>query len=118
MTEKFDQREFIRIPDSSEITYGAASLGKKKKSKIKDISQAGIRFISEEKLEPGAIVDITLNLERVEFSFTAKASVCWVHEIIKNKRYEVGVKFVDLPDSDVTRLLDYIHSVKRLDSFH
>ncbi|MCX5680932.1 MAG: PilZ domain-containing protein [Candidatus Omnitrophica bacterium] len=117
MPEQFDQREFIRVPDSSEITYGTAALSKKKKSKIQDISQSGIRFMVEEKFAPGDIIDVTLSLEQVDFSFAAKATVRWINEIVKNRRYEIGVKFVDLPEADVIRLIDYINSIKRFSNY-
>ena len=116
MSEQFDQREFIRMPDSSDIVYQSAS-GKKKKSEVKDISQAGIRFFTEEKPEVGDVIDVTITLEKLEYSFVAKASVRWVNEIIKNRRYEVGVKFVDLSEQDVNRLINYITTAKRHDGY-
>ena len=116
MNQQFDQREFVRVPDCSDVIYQTAS-GKKKKSETKDISQTGICFFAEEKPAIGDVIDITLALERLGYSFAAKASVRWVNEIIKNRRYEVGVKFVDLPEQDIKRLLNYINSVKRLDRY-
>lgn len=117
MTERFDQREFVRVPDCSEVVYTALNSGKKKKSETKDISQAGICFVVDEKLEVGTVVDISLSLEHLDFCFAAKGIVRWVNEIVKNKRYEAGVKFVDLPEADVRKLLNYMNSAKRFDNY-
>jgi len=117
MTERFDQREFVRVPDCSDVVYTPVSSGKKIKSEVKDISQAGICFLSEEKLEPGTTIELTLTLEKIDFSFVAKGVVRWVNEVVKNRRYEVGIKFVDLPDQDIRRLLNYMNSMKKFDSY-
>jgi c-di-GMP-binding flagellar brake protein YcgR len=116
MNQQIDQREFIRVPDCSDVVYQTAS-GKKKKSETKDISQTGICFFTEEKPKVDDVIDVILTLERLEYSFAAKASVRWVNEIIKNRRYEVGVKFVDLPEQDIKGLLNYINSVIKLDRY-
>jgi hypothetical protein len=56
-------------------------------------------------------------LEKIDFSFVAKGVVRWVNEVVKNRRYEVGIKFVDLPDQDIRRLLNYMNSMKKFDSY-
>ncbi|MDP8266119.1 MAG: PilZ domain-containing protein [Candidatus Aceula meridiana] len=120
MTEKsenHEQRNFIRVPDSSGISYEVAFTGKTSKSQAKEISQSGIRFISEEKLPIGTVIDVSLTLEQLEFSFTAHATVRWTKEIVKNRRYEVGVKFEGLPEVTTKKLISYIQAVKRLDSY-
>lgn len=116
MNQPFDQREFIRVPDHSDVVYHAAS-GKTKKTEATDISEAGIRFIAEEKPEIGDVIDLTVTLEKLDYSFVAKASVRWVNEIVKNRRYEVGVKFIDLSEQDLKRLLNYISTANRHDGY-
>jgi len=115
--KKPDQREFTRVPDCSEISYQTAKAGKKKKSEAKDLSQAGIRFVVDEKVDIGTVIDVSLSLERLEYSFMAKAEVRWVNEVVKNRRYEIGVKFINLPETDIKKLLNYMVAVKRLDSY-
>lgn len=116
MNQPFDQREFIRVPVSSDVVYQAAS-GKKIRTEARDISQAGIRFVAQEKPEVGSIIELTLTLEKLEYSFVAKALVRWVNEIVKNRRYEVGVKFIDLTEQEVKRLINYINTVNRHDNY-
>ncbi len=116
-TEHFNQREFVRVPDCSEVVYEAASSGKKKKTEAKDISQSGICFIVTEKLEIGTIVDVSISLEHLDFCFVAKGVVRWINEIVRNKRYEAGVKFIDLPELDVKKLLNYLNSAQRFDNY-
>jgi c-di-GMP-binding flagellar brake protein YcgR len=117
MTERFDQREFVRVPDCSEVVYTSVSSDQKKKSETKDISQSGICFIVEEKLEVGAVVDISLSLEHLDYCFVAKGIIRWINEIVKNRRYEAGVKFINLPETDVKKLLNYLTSAKRFDNY-
>jgi len=112
-----EQRHFIRVPDSSGISYEIAFTGKAAKSQAKEISQSGIRFVSEEELPIGTVLDVSLTLEQLEFSFTAHGTVRWSKEIVKNKRYEVGVKFEGLPEVTTKKLINYIQAVKRLDSY-
>ena len=116
-SEKHDQRQFIRIPDSSNISYEVALTGKATKSQIREISQAGIRFIPEEDFPIGTVINISLTIEQLEFSFTAHGTIRWSKEIVKNRRYEVGVKFESLPEVTTKKLLNYIQAVKRLDSY-
>jgi len=117
MAEKFDQREFVRAPDCSEVVYTAMDSSKKKKSEVKDISQSGICFIVDEKLEVGTVIEVSLSLEHLDFCFVAKGVVRWVNEIVKNRRYEAGVKFIDLPETDVRRLINYMNSARKFDNF-
>ena len=117
MNEQINKREFIRIPDSSEIACESASSGKKKKTETKNISEQGICFFSEEKFDLGSIVEVSLALERLEFSFTSKAVVRWVKEIVRNHRYEIGVKFIDILEIEARKLINYINSAKRLDKY-
>ena len=112
-----NKREFIRVPECSDIFYEATSDGKKKKSEAKDISQSGIRFFVEADLAVGSVIEVSLSLERLEFSFTAPAEVRWSKEIVKGKRYEIGVKFLNVPDVTTKKLINYIQAVKRLDSY-
>lgn len=117
MSEKHEQRHFIRVPESSDIVYQVDQVQAKRKTRAKDLSQTGICFASDEKLPIGSVIDITLALEKLGFSFTAQGTVRWIKEIVKNRRYEVGVQFEDLPDLTMKKLINYIQAVKRLDSY-
>ena len=112
-----NKREFIRVPECSDIFYEATSGTNKKKSEIKDISQSGICFFIEDNLPAGTRIEVSLSLESLEFSFTAPAEIRWSKEVVRGKRYEVGVKFLDVPEVTTRRLINYIQAVKRLDSY-
>lgn len=117
MSEKHEKRHFIRVPESSDIVYQVDQAKTKKKTSAKDLSETGICFISEEKLPVGAVIYITLALEKLGFSFTAHGTVRWINEVVKNRRYEVGVQFENLPDLTMKKLINYIQAIKRLDSY-
>ncbi|MDD3375482.1 MAG: PilZ domain-containing protein [Candidatus Omnitrophica bacterium] len=117
MTETTNNREFVRVPDSLDIVYEIEASGKKKKTATKNISEQGICFFSEEKFDLDSVVEVSLSFERLEFSFTSKAVVRWVKEVVKNRRYEIGVKFVDISEIEARKLVNYIVSMKRLDNY-
>ncbi len=117
MNNDINKREFVRVPDCSEIFYESASSGKKKKSETKDIGQQGICFIADEKLSIDSVIEVSLMLEQLEFSFTGKAVVRWINEIVKNRRYEIGVKFIDVTEIEAKKLINYIGSAKKLDRY-
>lgn len=112
-----NQREFVRVPDASEVTYTVLSTKQKKKNQVKNVSQTGICFISEEDFSPETTIDISIALESAEFSFTAQGIVRWSKEIVKNRRYEIGIKFEDLPEQDMKRLINYIQAAKRMKGY-
>jgi c-di-GMP-binding flagellar brake protein YcgR len=112
-----NQREFVRVPDASEVTYTVLATKQKKKNQVKNVSQTGICFVSEEDFTPGTMIDISIALESAEFSFTAQGIVRWSKEVVKNHRYEVGIKFEDLPEIDMKKLINYIQAAKRMKGY-
>ncbi len=117
MPRNANDREFVRISDYSEITYQSEIAKTKKKTETKNISAQGICFVSKEKFAIDSVVEVSLTFERLGFSFTSKSVVRWVNEIVRNHRYEVGVKFIDVSLQETKKLVNYIDTIKRLDRY-
>ena len=106
-----ERRKFIRIPESSQISYEILSKLKAGDYLTRDISQGGIRFFVHEFIRRDSILKIKLTLVKTTFYFEALAKVVWISEDTLSERYEVGVEFVDIPQNASEHLIDYIRSV-------
>ena len=106
-----ERRKFIRIPESSQISYEILSELKAGDYLTRDISQGGIRFFVHEFIRRDSILKIKLTLAKTTFYFEALAKVVWISEDTLSERYEVGVEFVDRPQNASEHLIDYIRSV-------
>jgi len=106
-----ERRKFIRIPESSQISYEILSELKARDYLTRDISQGGIRFFVHEFIRRNSILKIRLTLAKTTFYFEALVKVVWISEDTLSERYEVGVEFVDIPQNATEHLIDYIRSV-------
>ena len=106
-----ERRKFIRIPESSQISYEILSGPKVRDYLTRDISQGGIRFFVHEFIRRNSILKIKLTLTKTTFYFEALAKVVWIQEDTLSERYEVGVEFVDIPPNATAHLIDYIRGV-------
>jgi len=106
-----ERRKFIRIPESSQISYEILSELKARDYLTRDISQGGIRFFVHEFIRRNSILKIRLTLAKTTFYFEALVKVVWIREDTLSERYEVGVEFIDIPQNATEHLIDYIRSV-------
>jgi len=103
-----ERRKFIRIPESSAISYQIISDKKVGDYLTRDLCQGGIRFYVHEFVPRNTLLKIRLNLEKRFFSFETIVKVAWIREITPNERFEIGVEFVNLPQDISDRLISYI----------
>ena len=109
-----ERRKFVRIPESSQITYRALSNKKNEGFLTRDISQGGIRFYVHEFIPKDTTLQIRLTLQKVSFSFEALVKVIWYKEIIPNERFELGARFINIPANATNHLINYIKSILQL----
>lgn len=113
-----ERRRFIRIPDSSQISYEILTELKVKDFLTKNISQGGLRFFVHEFIPHNSILKIRLTLSKSAFCFETLAKVVWVSEDPHSERYEIGVEFVNIPRNATEHLIDYIKSVLKHTPHH
>lgn len=106
-----ERREFIRVPETSEITYRIVSEPKQEHFITQNISQGGVRFFVHEFIPQGTLLKIKLKLKKTSFSFEALAQVRWIEEDVLSERFEIGVKFVDISPGNTAYLLRYIETI-------
>jgi Tfp pilus assembly protein PilZ len=76
-----------------------------KQSQIVDISFGGIRVYSDDRYNPGKLLFLELFFPDGA-SATLTAEVVWVQELPSGfgSRFDIGLRFVNLPPTDVERI--------------
>ncbi len=106
-----ERRRFVRIPESSSISYRIMPNIKTGDYLTKDISQGGIRFFVHNFIPRGSLLKIRLNLKNISFSFEAMVRAVWIIEEPRSERYEVGVEFINISDEATKHLINYIKDI-------
>jgi len=106
-----ERRRFIRIPETSEITYRIVSEAKTEHFITQNISCGGVRFFVHEFIPQGTLLKVKLKLRKTSFSFEALAQVRWIEEDTFSERFEIGVKFIDISRNNTKYLLHYIDTL-------
>ncbi|MFA5271448.1 MAG: PilZ domain-containing protein [Candidatus Omnitrophota bacterium] len=106
-----ERRRFVRIPESSEITYRIVSETRTEHFITQNISRGGVRFFVHEFIPQGTLLKIKLKLKKTCFSFEALAQVRWIEEDTFSERFEIGVQFIDISHNSTKYLLHYIDTL-------
>ena len=129
MDESQNKRQFPRISrtievEVSELTYPFTDAVFNKGDSI-DIGSNGIRFHTADQYEPGAMLNLKINITGWEsykkpFSklidissgisrLTVVAEVVWCHQDRDDKRHELGVKFLNIYEDDYQALMRFLN---------
>lgn len=106
-----NNRKFIRIPESTEISYRLIKNIKTIGALSKDISKGGLRFFVSEFIPNESILKIKIGLEKTHYSFEVMAKVKWIKKRFANESFEIGVEFIEVPRKDLQKLEQYIENV-------
>lgn len=109
-----DRRKYLRIPESSQISYEVLSTSKIRDFVTKDISQGGIRFLVNEFIPNNSLLKIRVTLEKIHFCFEALVKMVWINEDPRSERFEVGVEFINISEEAQQHLIDYINAIIKL----
>ena len=87
-------REYIRHPSNIPIGYSLDTVVEKKQHprRLKNVSEGGLCFISNTKIEQGSNIQIFIPLCQPEFK--AQGVVAWC-QTIDEKHFNIGVEFQD-----------------------
>ena len=72
----------------------------------KDLSNGGVRVLSEQFIAPGDTVSLNINL--IEKMISARAKVVWCNESEYGQRYLFGAEFVDMSEDDKNTLRSFL----------
>ncbi|MGA1843655.1 MAG: PilZ domain-containing protein [bacterium] len=103
-----DKRQYLRIPESSELSYRLIPQTKTTGSISKDISTGGVRFSTREFIPIGSTLRIRLSIKSIPYILDASVSVKWAKRISGSDRYEIGAEFIDIPRESLQQLGRYI----------
>lgn len=105
-----ERREYVRIKTPVLIEFPNPATWKTERSFTHDISEGGLRFPTEVKLQMGQELALTLALPFKETNFHASGEVLWIREISRHAgtQYEVGIRFKWIEDQDQQRLQRFL----------
>jgi len=114
--ERVQRRREVRLSLLMDVFYAEVPEGDDppvfKETKALDLSASGMRLVTKEGYVPGTylIVRFTLPMQNSSFEVAAKARVVRQEPVVIDREmlYHVGVKFVDLTQSQRDRIFSYI----------
>lgn len=106
-----NNRKFIRIPESAEITYRLIKNIKTTGALSRDISKGGLRFFVSEFIPKESILKIKIVLKKIPYSFEVAAKVKWINKRFANESFEIGVEFIEVSKKDLLHLEQYIENI-------
>ena len=108
-----ERRRYIRIETPVLVEFPNPETMKTERSFTQDVSESGMRFPTEVKLQIGQELPLTLELPFHDAAMHATAEVLWIREVSRlgAPQYDVGVRFRWLEDPDRQRLLRHLSSL-------
>ena len=105
-----ERRKYIRIPEKSEIHYNVIPTNKSGQYTTSDISQGGIRFLVHHFVPKDSHLKVKITFAATSVTIEALVKLVWIKELPYRGSYEIGVRFIDIPQRAVDHLLSYIKS--------
>lgn len=103
-----ERRRYIRIPESLPIIYEVIPGQIRKEYVTKDISQSGMRFLTNEFIPKDSRLRIRIDFRETSFNFETWVKCAWIRIMPYSDRYEIGVEFVDMPAKAAEYLINFI----------
>lgn len=113
-----DRRKSIRIDTELDVLYEVSSQARPKKriTMTRNISLGGINLGLNEKLFPGTVLDLQLNIPESSRPIFVQGKIVWVKEIAKRfikpkgqRIFAAGIQFIQINPEDVATLHSYIN---------
>ena len=111
--KKVQRRLSVRVPTNLQLEYKLANEDAFKKAFIRDLSGGGAQFVSKSKLIKGDILKINVFLPTEIISCTAKVMRVYTEEKDNNQRYLIGIKYLDVPEKIIDKLIKYVFERQR-----
>lgn len=117
--EGLERRKSFRLHTSLKVTYIVEKKAHLKlNGKSKNISPGGLMLEIEEKLYPNIPLKLEITIPDDRQPIFTEAEVIWVEELKdpnqnEKRRFDIGVKFLNLSITDHDRLLNFIETERR-----
>lgn len=112
-----ERRRYVRLNALVDVTYNRHPHKPQEESSLrvsKNISKGGICLIVYEEFKKDDLLDLKIYLPETKIPVEAQARVAWVAEFSIGdkigKRYDLGVEFIKISDSDIDRIDRYVFS--------
>ena len=105
-----EKRKFIRLEVPVELKYIAEGETIRKDVTTKDISCEGLRFISNDEIKEGAILEFSLDVPNANNPVHINGNVVWVKRLSTEDGapFEVGVEFAKIEEDNKNTFLKYL----------
>ncbi len=107
-----ERRRFIRLEVPVELKYVVEDDPSQMRRHVatKDLSCDGLRFISEQKIDEGAFLDINLTIPGANNPVHIKGRAIWAKKTSSEDTapFEVGVEFTQIEEDNKNTFLKYL----------
>ena len=109
-----DRRQFVRLDTRLEISYSVLPAGTAQDSVTKNISGGGVCLFADHTLAQGTPLQVSMTLpgRKEPVQFTGEVVWSEAYELIgperRERRVEVGVKFVKIAPKDQEAVLQHV----------
>ena len=110
-----ERREHKRFADGVVVEYGVEKKPHLKGGKVINMSKGGMKLLLDEKLPPGAIMDLKIYMPQKKNAAEVEAQVVWTKDTDNSdpsgkRLFHSGVKFIAIKDSADVHIADYLNS--------
>ncbi len=105
-----ERRKYIRIPEKFGISYNVVPVKTSGQQTTSDISQGGIKFLVNQFIPKDSRLKVKIAFNETNVTIEALVKVIWSKELPYSGSYEIGVRFIEIPQKDADHLLGCIKS--------
>ncbi len=103
-----ERRKYIRIPEKAAISYNVVPTTILGQYTTSDISQGGIKFLVHHFVPKDSHLKVKITFAAASVTIEALVKLVWIRELPYSGSYEIGVRFIDIPQKAEDHLLGYI----------
>ncbi|MBF0215710.1 MAG: PilZ domain-containing protein [Candidatus Omnitrophica bacterium] len=104
-TDAANRRQFERARVRNLVAHKPKEATQPQISNLSDISAGGLKFYSNYPYEIGEVIDLEINFMQLEDPVKIKANVIFSKQMPKVKKYEIGCRFLTVPE-DIRDFID------------
>jgi len=110
-----ERRRYPRLNLNIQVEYSVIRGDEAAKTQSKNISAGGICLILYEDIQPDSILELKFYLPRDADPIKAIGRVVWRSEIVvaddKRTRFDAGIEFLEISDTDRTKITQHVFSL-------
>ena len=103
-----EQRQFPRVPLHAPLHFQIKTTSKFGSTVSRDISEGGIRFLSDDFIPVGTSMILEINLGNIPKYINAVAEAVWEQKIPHSERYQLGLRFSELDEVYYQDICEYV----------